>query len=142
MRQTTFAKAPDISKSWRIVDADGQRLGRMAVDIATVLMGKHRPDYTPHIDCGDFVVVVNAERVKLTGNKRAGKIYYRHTGYVGGVREETAGDLLERRPEQLLLKAVQGMLPANRLGRQLLTKLKVYPGAEHPHAAQKPAPLA
>jgi large subunit ribosomal protein L13 len=130
------------ARTWFIADATDQSLGRLAVRIADCLRGKHNPAFTPHVDCGDFVVVVNAEKVKLTGNKRAGKIYYRHTGFVGGIREETADELLERRPEELLLKAVRGMLPANRLGRQLLTKLKIYAGAEHPHAAQKPAPLA
>jgi large subunit ribosomal protein L13 len=136
---TEEAKA---ARSWYIVDATDQSLGRLAVRIADCLRGKHNPAFTPHVDCGDFVVVVNAEKVKLTGNKRAGKIYYRHTGWVGGIREETAEELLERQPEDVITKAVRGMLPTNRLGRQLLTKLKVYAGAEHPHAAQQPAPLA
>lgn len=136
---TEEAKA---ARSWYIVDATDQSLGRLAVRIADCLRGKHNPAFTPHVDCGDFVVVVNAEKVKLTGNKRAGKIYYRHTGYVGGIREETAEELLERQPEDVITKAVRGMLPTNRLGRQLLTKLKVYAGADHPHAAQQPAPLA
>lgn len=136
---TEEAKA---ARSWFIVDATDQSLGRLAVRIADCLRGKHNPAFTPHVDCGDFVVVVNADKVKLTGNKRAGKIYYRHTGYVGGIREETAEELLERQPEDVITKAVRGMLPTNRLGRQLLTKLKVYAGAEHPHAAQQPALLA
>jgi large subunit ribosomal protein L13 len=128
-------------REWYIVDADGQALGRLASRVASVLRGKNNRQFTPHVDCGGFVVVVNAAKVKLTGNKAQGKIYQRHTGFPGGVREETAGSLRARRPEELIHQAVVGMLPHNRLGRQLATKLKVYAGPEHPHAAQRPAPL-
>ncbi len=129
------------ARRWFVIDAEGVSLGRLAVRVAATLRGKHNPAFTPHVDCGDFVVVVNAEKVALTGNKRDGKVYYRHTGYPGGIREETAGHLLERRPEEVIRKAVAGMLPRNRLGRQLAGKLKIYVGAEHPHRAQRPQPL-
>jgi large subunit ribosomal protein L13 len=129
------------ARGWYVVDATDRPLGRLATRVASVLRGKENPAFTPHVDCGDFVVIINAEKVLLTGRKRERKIYYRHTGYVGGVRQETAGELLERAPEEVIRKAVVGMLPGNRLGRQLATKLKIYAGAEHPHAAQKPQPL-
>jgi large subunit ribosomal protein L13 len=129
------------ARSWHIVDATDRPLGRMASRVASVLRGKENPAFTPHVDCGDFVVVINAEKVLLTGRKLERKIYYRHTGFVGGVRQETAGELLARAPEEMIRKAVEGMLPRNRLGRQLATKLKIYAGAEHPHGAQKPQPL-
>jgi len=129
-------------RKWYIVDAEGQTLGRLASRIAAALRGKNNPAFTPHVDCGDFVVVVNAERVRLTGNKLADKMYYRHSGFPGGINEETAGALLGRRPEEVLRRAVTGMLPHNRLGRQLATKLKIYAGPEHPHAAQQPIALA
>ncbi len=135
-------EAAESARGWKIVDADGQSLGRLAARIASALRGKTNPGFTPHVDCGDFVVVVNAEKVRLTGNKAAGKIYFRHSGFPGGINEETAGALLVRRPEEVVRRAVKGMLPHNRLGRQLATKLKVYAGADHPHAAQNPAPLA
>ena len=141
MRQTTFAKPGTVEKSWRIVDADGQRLGRMAVDIATVLMGKHRPEYTPHIDCGDFVIVTNAEKIELSGNKKDQKMKVRYSGYPGGLKAETYGSLIERRPEFVVEDAVRRMLPKGRLGRAMLKKLKVYKGSEHPHAAQNPIAL-
>jgi large subunit ribosomal protein L13 len=141
MRQTTFAKAGDIDKTWRHVDADGRRLGRVAVEIATVLMGKHRPDYTPHIDCGDFVVVTNAEKIVLTGKKAEQKIKTSYSGYPGGLRVRTYGELIENRPEFVVEDAVRRMLPKGRLGRRMLKKLKVYRGAEHPHQAQQPVPL-
>jgi large subunit ribosomal protein L13 len=130
------------ARSWKIVDAEGQSLGRLAARVASALRGKNNPGFTPHVDCGDFVVVVNAEKVRLTGNKANGKIYFRHSGFPGGINEESAGALLVRRPEEVIRRAVKGMLPHNRLGRQLATKLKVYAGAEHPHTAQNPAPLA
>jgi large subunit ribosomal protein L13 len=130
------------ARKWYLVDAEGQTLGRLASRVAAALRGKNNPAFTPHVDCGDFVVVVNAERVRLTGNKLAGKIYYRHSGFPGGVNEETAAALLARRPEEVIRRAVVGMLPHNRLGRQLATKLKIYAGPEHPHMAQQPAALA
>jgi len=130
------------ARGWYIVDAEGQALGRLAARVASALRGKNNPGFTPHVDCGDFVIVVNAEKVRLTGKKASGKIYFRHSGFPGGINEETAGALLARRPEEVVRRAVTGMLPHNRLGRQLATKLKVYVGTEHPHAAQRPAPLA
>ncbi|TFH20832.1 MAG: 50S ribosomal protein L13 [Myxococcales bacterium] len=130
------------ARTWLIVDADGKTLGRLATVVASRLRGKHNPAFTPHVDCGDFVVVINAEKIHLTGNKLADKKYYRHTGYPGGIRETNAARLLRTRPEDIIVKAVTGMLPRNKLGRKLLAKLKVYAGSEHPHAAQKPAPLA
>jgi len=141
MRQTTFRKTGEPNPSWRHVDAEGQVLGRLASDIAVVLMGKHRPDYTPHVDTGDFVVVTNAEKVKLTGRKAEQSVRKRYTGYPGGLKSETFGNLRERRPEALLEDAVRRMLPKNRLGRQMFKKLKVYRGSDHPHQAQQPTPL-
>jgi len=129
-------------RKWYLVDAEGQTLGRLAARIASALRGKNNPAFTPHVDCGDFVVVVNAERVRLTGNKLADKMYYRHSGFPGGINEETAAALLARRPEEVIRRAVVGMLPHNRLGRQLATKLKIYAGPEHPHTAQQPVALA
>jgi large subunit ribosomal protein L13 len=129
------------ARKWYLVDADGQTLGRLATRIAATLRGKNNPAFTPHVDCGGFVIVVNADKLRLTGAKLQKKIYYRHTGYPGGVRAETAGKMLARRPEQLLREAVTGMLPHNRLGRRLIGKLKVYSGSEHPHTAQQPEPL-
>ncbi len=125
-------------RRWLVVDADGRPLGRVASRVASLLRGKHRPDFTPHQDAGDFVVVINAAKVKLTGNKLEDKAYYRHTDYPGGIRATTAGKLMQSRPERLVEMAVRGMLPKNRLGRQLFNKLKIYRGADHPHAAQKP----
>ena len=130
------------SRRWFLVDAEGRTVGRIATKIANVLRGKHKPTFTPHVDTGDFVVVVNAAKVRLSGRKPEAKIYYRHTGYPGGVRKITAGRLLKERPERVLRSAVVGMLPKNRLGRRLATKLKIYRGAEHPHAAQQPESLA
>ena len=121
-----------------MVDAEGRTLGRLATQIADALRGKRKPEYTPHCDTGDFVVVVNAAKVAVTGDKLASKLYHRHTGYPGGLRTRTLGEMLERRPEEVIRKAVKGMLPRNRLARQQLTKLKVYAGPEHPHAAQRP----
>jgi len=124
-----------------VVDAEGRTLGRMATQIASVLRGKHKPTFTPHADTGDFVVVVNAAKVRLSGRKLEDKLYYRHSGYPGGIRKTTAGRVLRERPERVLRAAVVGMLPKSRLGRRLATKLKIYRGAEHPHAAQQPEPL-
>ena len=140
-RQTTFAKPGEISKQWRHADADGQVLGRLAARIAPVLMGKHRPEYTPHVDCGDFVIVTNAARVVLTGRKAEQKQKQRYSSYPGGLRSTSYGDMLQRRPEFIVEDAVRRMLPKSRLGRQMLSKLKVYAGPEHPHAAQQPVPL-
>ena len=126
------------ARHWILVDATGRPLGRVASRVASILRGKHRPEFTPHQDTGDFVVVVNAAKVKLTGAKGDKKLYHHHTGYPGGIRTTSAGKVRESRPERLIEMAVRGMLPKNRLGRQLFTKLKVYRGAEHPHAAQKP----
>ncbi|HXW84838.1 MAG TPA: 50S ribosomal protein L13 [Candidatus Binataceae bacterium] len=129
-------------RRWLVIDASERSLGRVASRAASLLRGKHRPDFTPHQDMGDFVVVINAAKVKLTGAKASDKLYHRHTEYPGGVRTTTAGKLLETRPERLIEMAVRGMLPGNRLGRRLFTKLKVYRGADHPHAAQKPEAIA
>ena len=139
--KTFSPKAADISHEWWVVDATDLPLGRLASEIAQLIRGKHKPTFAPHVDGGDFVVVVNAEKVAVTSGKSQEKIYYRHSGYPGGLKEETFESLLERRPEQVLERAVKGMLPKNRLGRQLGNKLKVYAGPEHPHAAQQPQPL-
>jgi large subunit ribosomal protein L13 len=129
-------------RQWYIIDAQGKILGRMATEIAKILRGKHKPIFTPHMDAGDFVVVVNARGVKLSGKKLETKVYYRHTDYPGGIRERNAEKMLAEKPEELIRLAVKGMLPKNRLSRKLVTKLKIYPGPEHPHDAQKPQPLA
>lgn len=129
-------------RRWYVVDAQGKILGRMATEIAKVLRGKHKPVFTPNVDAGDFVIVVNARGVKLSGKKLDKKVYYRHTEYPGGIRERTAAKLLAEKPEELVRLAVKGMLPKNRLSRKLVTKLKIYPDAQHPHDAQKPQPLA
>lgn len=125
-------------RHWVVIDADGRALGRVAARAASVLRGKHRPDFTPNQDAGDFVVIINAAKVKLTGKKLTDKVYHHHTGFPGGIRSTTAGKLMQTKPERVLEMAVHGMLPKNRLGRRLFTKLKVYRGSEHPHAAQKP----
>ena len=129
-------------RQWYVVDAQGKILGRMASEIAKVLRGKHKPIFTPNVDVGDFVIVVNARGVRLTGKKLEKKVYYRHTEYPGGIREKNAAKMLAEKPGQLIRLAVKGMLPKNRLSRRLVTKLKIYPGPEHPHEAQKPQPLA
>jgi large subunit ribosomal protein L13 len=139
--KTYSAKPKEIEQHWYLVDAEGQTLGRLATRIADTLRGKRKPEYTPHIDTGDFVVVVNAEKISVTGNKREDKIYYRHSGYPGGLRERTFAEEIERRPTEVLRKAVKGMLPRNRLARRQLTKLKIYAGPEHPHEAQNPTPM-
>ncbi len=129
------------ARRWVLIDADSRALGRIASRAASILRGKHRPDFTPHQDMGDFVVVINAAKVRLTGTKLESKVYYRHTGFPGGVRTTTAGKILQSKPERLIEMAVRGMLPKNRLGHRLFLKLKVYRGVEHPHAAQKPEAL-
>ena len=139
--KTYNAKPGEIARHWYLVDADGQTLGRLATRIADTLRGKRKPQYTPHVDTGDFVVVVNAEKIAVTGDKLDSKIYYRHSGYPGGLRQRTLREQLERRPTEVLRKAVKGMLPRNRLARTQLTKLKIYAGPEHPHEAQAPKPL-
>jgi large subunit ribosomal protein L13 len=128
-------------RNWYVVDASGKTLGRLATQIADTLRGKRKPEYTPHIDTGDFVIVVNAEKISVTGNKRAAKLYRRHSGYPGGLRTRTLDQMLARRPEEVIRLAVKGMLPRNRLARKQLTKLKIYAGPDHPHAAQKPQAL-
>ena len=138
---TYITRPQDIKHDWYIVDAEGQTLGRLATKIATVLKGKHKPIYTPSMDTGDFVVVVNAEKLVVTGGKLDDKKYYRHTGYPGGLREVTLRDQLAKHPERVLIAAVKGMLPHNRLGRKMFKKLKVYAGAEHPHSAHQPKQL-
>jgi large subunit ribosomal protein L13 len=139
--KTFQATAQDRERGWYVVDAEGKILGRLATQIADVLRGKRKPTYTPHVDVGDFVIVVNAEKIAVTGKKLEDKRYWRHSGYPGGIRARTLGDLLEKRPEEVIRKAVKGMLPRNRLARQQLSKLKVYAGPDHPHRAQKPEQL-
>jgi large subunit ribosomal protein L13 len=139
--KTYSAKPREIEQSWYLVDADGRTLGRLATEIADTLRGKGKPAYTPHVDTGDFLIVVNAEKIHVTGKKLEQKIYYRHSGYPGGLRERTLAEQLARRPEEVIRKAVKGMLPKNKLAAAQLRKLKVYAGPEHPHAAQNPAPL-
>lgn len=139
--KTQFAKKGEVERKWLVVDAEGQVLGRLATQIASRLRGKHKPIFTPHVDTGDFVVVINAEKVRLTGNKLEQKVYYRHSNYPGGLKAETAKERMEKKPEEIMRAAVWGMLPKNRLGRTLIKKLKVYRGPQHPHEAQKPEPL-
>jgi large subunit ribosomal protein L13 len=139
--KTYTAKPGEIERQWYVVDAEAKTLGRLATQIADVLRGKGKPAYTPHVDTGDFVVVVNAEKVHVTGQKLDQKIYYRHSGYPGGLRERTLREQLARRPEEVLRKAVKGMLPKNKLAAAQLRKLKIYAGPDHPHAAQSPEPL-
>ena len=139
--KTYSANVSDRQRDWYAVDADGQTLGRLATQIADVIRGKRKPQYTPHTDVGDFVVVVNAEKIRVTGNKLAAKKYWRHSGYPGGIRSRTLAEMLERSPEDVIRLAVKGMLPRNNLARNQLLKLKVYAGPEHPHAAQQPKPM-
>jgi large subunit ribosomal protein L13 len=138
MRTTYMAKPQDVEQKWYVVDAAGKTLGRLATEVATLLRGKHKPTYTPHIDTGDFVIVINASQITLTGKKLEQKRYYRHSGYPGGLKSITAGDLRASRPERMIELAVKGMLPKGPLGRSQLKKLKVYATAEHPHQAQQP----
>jgi len=137
--RTYFPKKGEVERDWYVVDAEGKTLGRLSTEIARVLMGKHRPTFTPHLETGGFVIVVNAEKVKLTGTKWSDKVYYHHSQYPGGLRETTAGEMLAKHPTRLVEHAVKGMLPKNRVGRRLIRKLKVYSGDKHPHQAQKPA---
>ena len=139
---TPFPSSKAIKREWHVIDAEGQVLGRMATRVATLLMGKHKPGYTPFLDCGDHVVVINAEKIVLTGNKLNDKIYYRHTGYPGGIKEARARRVIRENPERIIEAAVRGMVPKTKLGRQMLTKLRVYGGSEHPHEAQQPQPYS
>lgn len=136
--KTYMAKPLEVERKWYVIDASGQTLGRLASEVASILRGKHKPTYTPHVDTGDFVIVINADKVVLTGNKLDQKMYRRHSGYPGGLKEMTYRNLLAKKPEKAIEIAVKGMLPKNRLGRKMFTKLKVYRGSEHPHQAQKP----
>jgi len=133
-----MAKPGEVERKWYVVDAKGKTLGRLASEVAALLRGKHKPQYTPHVDTGDFVIVINAKEVQLTGKKLANKIYYRHSGWPGGLKKTTAADMRNTRPERMIELAVKGMLPKTSLGRRQLRKLKVYAGPEHPHQAQKP----
>lgn len=139
--RTFSAKPAEVKRDWYVVDADGKTLGRLATEIALRLRGKHKPEYTPHVDTGDYIVVVNAEKVKVTGNKETDKMYYHHTGYIGNLKSISLDKLRIKAPEQIIEKAVKGMLPRNPLGRAMFKKLKVYAGAEHGHAGQQPQPL-
>jgi large subunit ribosomal protein L13 len=138
MRTTYMAKPNAVERNWYIVDAAGKTVGRLASEVASILRGKHKPEFTPNVDTGDFVIVINAEKVVFTGKKLQNKIYYRHSLYPGGLKATTAADMLNTKPERVLFNAVKGMLPHNSLGRKQLTKLRVYAGSEHPHAAQNP----
>ncbi|MEK4427447.1 50S ribosomal protein L13 [Solibacillus sp. FSL K6-1523] len=138
MRTTFMAKGHEVERKWLVVDAEGQTLGRLASEVAAILRGKHKPTFTPNVDTGDHVIIINAEKIELTGNKLQGKIYYRHTQFTGGLKQRTAGEMKEKYPTQMLELAIKGMLPKNSLGRQMFSKLNVYTGSEHPHAAQKP----
>jgi large subunit ribosomal protein L13 len=138
---TYHTPVKEIERKWFVVDAENKVLGRLASEIAMRLRGKHKPNFSPHMDVGDFIIVVNAEKVKLTGNKLDDKVYYRHSGYMGGLKERTAKEMLEKKPTELLKSAVKGMLTKNSLGRSQLKKLKIYSGTEHPHAAQQPETL-
>lgn len=141
MKTTISAKPSTITKKWYLIDATDLVLGRVASQIAKILRGKHKTSYTPHMDCGDYVVVINAEKIQLTGNKLQNKMYHRHTGYIGGIKSVSAGRLMETHPERVLYKAVERMISRNKLGRAQMTNLRVYAGAEHPHAAQNPEVL-
>lgn len=139
--RTFTAKKEEIERGWYVVDAEGQTLGRLASKIAPILKGKHKPIYTPHLDCGDFVVVINADKVRVTGRKMDQKFYYRHSGYPGGIKSISLRDQLAQHPERVVQAAVRGMLPKNKLGRQMIKKLKIYAGDSHPHSAQQPKSL-
>ncbi len=141
LMKTYSAKPETVVRDWYVVDAEGKTLGRLATEIAKRLRGKHKPEYTPHVDTGDYIVVVNAEKVRVTGKKTTDKIYHRHTGYPGGLKSVPFNKMIERSPERVIEKAVKGMLPRNPLGRAMYRKLKVYAGSEHPHASQQPAQL-
>ena len=139
--KTYSAKAETVERDWFVVDADGKTLGRLATEVASRLRGKHKPEFTPHVDTGDYIVIVNAEKITVTGNKAKGKIYYSYTGYPGGIKDITFEKLIEKAPERVFEKAVKGMLPRGPLGREMFRKLKVYVGADHPHTAQQPQTL-
>jgi large subunit ribosomal protein L13 len=138
---TQSAKPADVRRAWYLIDAEGKTLGRLASECARRLRGKHKPTYTPHVDTGDFLVIVNADKVRVTGNKMTDKMYYRHTGYIGNLRSASLAQMLDKHPERVIQFAVKGMLPRNPLGRAMLKKLKVFAGPEHRHAAQQPQPL-
>ena len=138
MRQTYMAKASEVERKWYVIDAEGQTLGRLASEVASILRGKNKPIFTPNVDCGDHVILINVEKIQLTGNKLKDKIYYRHSHHPGGLKQRTAGEMREKYPVQMLELAIKGMLPNNTLGRQMFKKLHVYTGAEHPHQAQQP----
>ena len=138
MRTTFMANDATVERKWYVIDAEGQRLGRLASEVATLLRGKHKPTYTPHVDTGDYVIVINAEKIELTGKKLTDKMYYRHSGYPGGLKERTAGEMLDRHPERVIEIAVKGMLPKGALGRKMFKKLHVYSGPEHNNHAQQP----
>ena len=136
---SSFIQKPaEVERKWYVVDAEGKTLGRMASAVAAILRGKNKPTYTPHVDCGDYVIIINADKVAVTGKTRQEKIYKRHTGYPGGLRETTLGEMRAKKPEEIIYHAVKGMMPKGKLGRQMFKKLKVYAGPEHPHTAQKP----
>lgn len=139
--KTYSPKQKDIERSWYIVDAKGQTLGRMSVEIAKVLRGKQKPLFSPHVDCGDFVIVINAQDIHVTGNKMEDKLYYKHSGYPGALKKKPLKDMMKEKPEEVVKKAVAGMIPRNKLKKQVLMKLKIYKGSEHPHEAQQPKPL-
>lgn len=138
MRITYMAKPDQVERKWYVIDATNKILGRLAAEVASILRGKHKPEYTPHVDVGDFVIIINAEKIRLTGHKLDQKMVYRHTGYPGGIKSTNYRTMMQKNPEQVVRKAVEGMLPHNRLGNSLSKKLKVYRGAEHPHQAQEP----
>lgn len=142
MKVTKSIQEEDLQRDWYVVDAQGQTLGRLASRIATVLRGKHKPTYTPHTDCGDYVIIVNADKIHVTGQKMTQKMYYRHSGYPGGLKEVMLRDQLQKFPDRVLEQAVRGMLPKNKLGRRMFKKLKIYAGPNHPHQAQQPKELA
>ena len=141
MKNTFMQKKETVERNWYVIDANGVTLGRLATRVADVLRGKHKPTYTPHIDCGDYVIVINASKVNLTGNKLNDKIYYNHSGYTGGLRERTAKEMKEKYPTEMVERAIKGMIPHTRLGRQVFKKLFVYEGENHPHMAQKPVEM-
>jgi len=139
--KTTSAKSSEVERKWHVIDADGKVVGRLASRVASVLRGKDKPIFTPHVDTGDYVVIINADKVRFTGNKLNKKVYYHHSGFIGGIKKESARDIMNENPERILVTAVRGMLPKNRLGKQILKKLKVYSGPDHPHQAQNPESL-
>ena len=139
--KTVSAKKESVTREWYVVDATDKTLGRLSTEIANRLRGKHKPEFTPHVDTGDYIVVVNAEKVKVTGNKTTDKVYHHHTGYPGGIKSITFDKLIDKAPERIIEKAVSGMMPKNKLSQSMMTKLKIYAGSEHPHSAQQPTPL-